>query len=218
MIRIIIITDTIVSFIIFIITVMLSIMPDMMLFFFSPKKIWIEFVRGMLWVIVQLATHVDRGRQVFMTWLASHGFMVELIVGKWQHTHTSRQPAGGKTLFCQSGISPARGGTDFFFTLDLFRGVLGFVRLKFWICSGAVLDLLDRGFWFVQLNLISSIEFLICSIEFWICRPACFERIQGRVGARPSMDCEEEEEATVASRNLFPTFAKSSLTGIVVGP
>ena len=104
-----------------------------------------------------------------------------------------QQPPGVKTLFCHSSISPARGGTDFFIT-D-----------RVWISSVRTLDFPEISFGFVELN-------------FWICRPACFERIQGRVGARPSMDCEEEEEATVASRNLFPTFAKSSMTGIVVGP
>ena len=83
---------------------------------------------------------------------------------------TAPQPAGGKTLFCHSSISPARGGTDFFIT-D-----------RVWISSVRTLDFPEISFGFVELN-------------FWICRPACFERIQGRVGARPSMDSEEEEEA-----------------------
>ena len=73
-----------------------------------------------------------------------------------------QQPPGVKTLFCHSSISPARGGTDFFIT-D-----------RVWISSVRTLDFPEISFGFVELN-------------FWICRPACFERIQGRVGARPSM-------------------------------
>ena len=50
-------------------------------------------------------------------------------------------------------------------------------------------------------------------MNFWICRPACFERIQGRVGARPSIDCEEEEEAVLALA-IFAKRLKISISGL----
>ena len=62
------------------------------------------------------------------------------------HTQADNQPAEKPFSANPVSLRPGAALISFFFTLDLFRGVLGFVQLKFWICSGAVLDLLDRGF------------------------------------------------------------------------